>query len=57
MAQETHGERKPANKPGLYKHTESGAELTATSTPVADGLVRAGYVLVDETATKESKSK
>lgn len=37
------------NKPGIYKHTETGLELEAKSHPrfgtaMADGFVRTGYV-------------
>jgi hypothetical protein len=43
MAQEVRGDKKPANLPGTYVHPETGAELTANSIPVADGIVRAGF--------------
>lgn len=48
---ESNGNRKPANPAGLYRHPESGAEVIVQATPkygspMADGVVRVGYVYV-----------
>lgn len=32
------------NLPGVYRHPETGATLTAGSVPIADGLVQVGFV-------------
>lgn len=60
MAQETQGDKKPANKPGLYRQDESGAELTALSSVQADAFVRLGYHYVEDAPkpnTKVTKDK
>lgn len=47
--QEINGDGRPVNKPGVYKHPESGAELIARrhrkfGDVQADGYVQVGYV-------------
>lgn len=46
---ENNGDAKPLNKPGVYKHPDSGAELTVRNherfgSAQADAVVRAGFV-------------
>ncbi len=43
VSSEANGDKRPANKIGLYKHEKSGAELVATTEPQADAYVRVGY--------------
>lgn len=55
---ETNGNGRPFNKPGLYRHPESGAELVVGATPkfgspMADGAVRVGFVYVGPAPTKK----
>lgn len=66
MKDETNGNGKPMNKPGLYRHPESGAEVIVSHHPklgsaMADGVVQVGYKWVSEapkaTVKTEAKSK
>lgn len=51
MEKETNGNGRPSNKPGIYRHPESGAEMIARQhrkfgSAQADGYVAVGYVYV-----------
>lgn len=59
---EVNGNKKPLNKPGVYVHKESGAELLVRSHPKfgsaqADALVRVGYEFKSEAPKKATKEK
>lgn len=59
---ETNGNGRPFNKPGLYRHPESGAELIVGATPkfgspMADGAVRVGYVYVGPAPAEKVEAK
>lgn len=48
---EQNGDGRPGNKPGLYRHPESGAEVVVSHHPklgaaMADGVVQVGYKYV-----------
>jgi hypothetical protein len=50
---EKNGSGKPLNKPGLYRHKETGAEVTLNDnpgigTPMIDAFIQAGFVKVEE---------
>lgn len=66
MNNENNGDGRPFNKPGLYRHPESGAEVIVTHDPklgsaMADGVVQVGYKWVSDApkaeAPAEAKSK
>jgi hypothetical protein len=55
---ETNGNGKTLNKPGLYRHPESGAEVFVTHHPklgsaMADGVVAQGYKWVQAELPKK----
>ncbi len=50
---ELNGNGKQLNKPGLYRHKETGIEVELDAnpglgTPLIDAFIQAGYVFVDE---------
>ena len=58
---EVNGDGRPGNKPGLYRHPESGAEVIVTHHPklgaaMADGVVQVGYKYVGP-APSETKNE
>lgn len=60
-AAETNGTGKTLNKPGLYRHPKSGAEVIVTHHPklgsaMADGVVQVGYEWVGPAPKEEAKS-
>lgn len=59
---ETNGTGRPVNKPGLYRHPETGAEVYVrrhkSGSAMADGVVAQGYKFVqDELPKKLAVSK
>ncbi len=46
LSPEKPGNGRSANKKGVYKHPETGRELTALSVPAADAFVRQGFEYV-----------
>lgn len=55
---EVHGDGRPFNKPGLYRHPESGAEVIVTHNPklgsaMADGVVQVGFKYVGPAPAEE----
>lgn len=56
------GDGRPVNLPGLYRHTESGAEIITTSDYDAgkiqgDALVQVGFKRVGDIPTKVDKAE
>jgi hypothetical protein len=59
---EVNGESRAANKPGLYRHPESGAEVVVTHHPklgsaMADGVVQVGYKWVGPAPTTKASAE
>jgi hypothetical protein len=59
---EINGEGKAGNRPGLYRHPESGAEVFVTHHPklgaaMADGVVQVGYKWVSYDQPKKETKK
>jgi len=67
MQNETNGDNRPYNKPGLYRHPESGAEVITRhdaklGSAMSDAVVQVGYKYVGDApveapAKAEVKSK
>lgn len=62
MKDEVNGNGKAMNKPGLYRHPESGAEVIVTHHPklgsaMADGVVQVGYKWVSEAPKQKVETK